>query len=213
MQWAGTEYENSLRSAGYMRVAGIDEVGRGPLAGPVVACAMMLPEDHGIVGLADSKLLTNEQRRELVPQILGRAVAWGIGVIDSTEIDRINIFQATLAAMRLAMSKIECDALIVDGKHRIPGLDVHQQATPKADAMSVSVAAASIVAKVTRDDMMTDLDPTYPGYGFAQHKGYATKSHFDALVRLGPCPIHRQTFLGPWRGRQEQGTLEFSEPD
>jgi len=204
---AGTHIEADLRKQGFLRVAGIDEVGRGPLAGPVVACGVVLPEDCVLPGVADSKLLSDAQRRRLFPEILKCALAWGVGRVDTPEIDRVNILQATFAAMRLALANIECDAVIVDGGHTIPGLTLYQEARPGADGQSLSVAAASIVAKVTRDDMMQDFDRTYPGYGFALHKGYATPAHFEALDRLGPCPIHRLSFLGRWRERQRQSAL------
>ena len=208
LKWAGTEYEKALRSAGYIRVAGVDEVGRGPLAGPVVACALMLPADAELPGVTDSKQLSDAARRSVLPRILESAVAFGVGVVDSDEIDRINILQATFAAMRKALEHIECDALIVDGRLSIPGVDSFQMPRAGADAQSLTVAAASIVAKVTRDDFMSGLDQTYPGYGFGAHKGYATRAHFDALDRLGPCAVHRQSFLGRWRLRKSQAELE-----
>jgi ribonuclease HII len=209
MRTAGTHYEEALRRAGYLRVAGVDEVGRGPLAGPVVACAVVLPDEFEIDGLADSKLLTDARRRTLAPRILERALAYGVGMIDSAEIDRVNILQATFAAMRLALANIECDALIVDGRLALPGVDPFQLVRPKADADSVSVAAASILAKVTRDDLMKNIDCDYPGYGFALHKGYATRAHFEALDRLGPCALHRLSFLGRWRERRAQAALPW----
>jgi len=208
MRRAGTEYEEALRGAGYLRVAGVDEVGRGPLAGPVVACAVMLQSHVDLPGVTDSKLLSDAARRRLLPKILENAVAFGVGVIDSVEIDRINILQATFAAMRNALAHIECDALIVDGRLSIPGVAHFQMPRPGADFDSLSVAAASIVAKVTRDDLMSELDCEYPGYGFAAHKGYATRAHFEALDRLGPCAVHRQSFLVRWRLRKSQVGLE-----
>jgi ribonuclease HII len=206
---AGSHLEEILRRQGYLRVAGTDEVGRGPLAGPVVASAVMLPEGCTIEGVADSKLLSDEQRRSVLPEILKCALAYGLGSVDAAEIDRINILQASFEAMRLALAHIDCDAVIVDGRHAIPRLDLFQLAQPKADRHSISVAAASIVAKVTRDDVMLDFDRLYPGYGFALHKGYATPQHFDALERLGPSPIHRESFLHKWRERKLQGVLEL----
>jgi ribonuclease HII len=175
----------------------------------VVACAVMLPDDVRVLGLADSKLLSDALRRRLLPRILESALSYGLGVVDPAEIDRVNILQATFSAMRLALARIDCDALIVDGGQVIPGLGVHQHAAPRADATSVSVAAASIVAKVTRDDLMKELESRYPGYGFASHKGYATRAHFEALDRLGPCAAHRQSFLVRWRERRAQTTLAW----
>lgn len=207
--FAGTEIESALRRQGFLRVAGVDEVGRGPLAGPVVACAVMLPEDCLLDGVADSKQLSDGERRRLFPEILKHAQAWGVGRVDTSEIDRVNILQATFGAMRLALAGIECDAVIVDGRHTIPGVGLHQLARPGADGQSLSVAAASIVAKVTRDDMMLEFERAYPGYGFALHKGYATPAHFEALDRLGPCPIHRDSFLHRWRERRAQSVLEW----
>ena len=204
---AGSHLEEALRRQGYLRVAGTDEVGRGPLAGPVVACAVVLPDGCTIDGVIDSKLLSDEQRRGVLPAIFKCALAYGVGSVDAGEIDRINILQASFEAMRLALAHIECDALIVDGRHAIPRLDLFQLAQPKADRDSISVAAASIVAKVTRDDIMLDFERLYPGYGFALHKGYATPQHFGALDRLGPCPIHRKSFLHKWRERKLQGVL------
>jgi len=207
---AGTEIETALRRRGYACVAGVDEVGRGPLAGPVVACAVVLPADCRLPGVTDSKLLTDAQRRRLAPLIMTEASSFGIGSVDNREIDRVNILQASLEAMRLALGHMNIDAVIVDGRHRIPGLSVHQIAQPKADSASLSVAAASILAKVNRDDMMLEFDRTYPGYGFASHKGYAAARHFEALDELGPCAIHRETFLVKWRERNRQVAMDLS---
>jgi ribonuclease HII len=207
---AGTEIETDLRRQGFTCIAGTDEVGRGPLAGPVVACAVVLPAECHLAGVTDSKLLSDAQRRRLAPLIMKEAVAYGMGVVDAAEIDRINILQAAFVAMRLALGHITTDAVIVDGAHRIPGLSVHQVAQPKADSASLSVACASILAKVTRDDMMLEFDGMYPGYGFASHKGYAAARHFEALDELGPCAIHRGTFLVKWRERNRQMAMDLS---
>lgn len=207
LKLAGSHLEATLRMQGFGRVAGTDEVGRGPLAGPVVACAVVLPDGCSIDGVADSKQLSDPERRRLLPEILENALAYGVGSVDAAEIDRINILQASFEAMRLALAHVECDAVIVDGRQTIPGLDLFQLAQPKADVDSLSVAAASIIAKVTRDDMMIDLDGRFPGYGFTDHKGYATPAHFAALDLLGPCPIHRESFLHRWRERKLQGVL------
>ena len=191
-------------------VAGLDEAGRAPLAGPVVSSCVVwegLPPVREKVN--DSKLLTDEQRRRLLPAILECAVAHGLGCVEPEEIDRINILQASLKAMRLALESMECDAVIVDGRHPIPGVDIFQHVQPKADSTSLSVAAASIIAKVTRDDMMVELDRRYPGYDLAFHKGYATHAHFEALDQLGPCPVHRQTFLVRWREFRKQQRLSL----
>jgi len=209
VRWATFDLETQLESRGFSRIAGVDEVGRGPLAGPVVAAAVILPDHFELEGVADSKLLTDQQRRTLLPDILAQAEAIGVGTVHSDEIDAINILQATFAAMRQALADVAADAILVDGRQTIPGIDAEQVARPKADRHSLSVAAASIVAKVIRDDMMADADRQFPGYGFAGHKGYATAEHFVALERQGPCAIHRQSFLAKWRERQAQAVLEL----
>jgi len=209
VRWATFDLETRLESRGFSRIAGVDEVGRGPLAGPVVAAAVILPNHFELEGVADSKLLTDQQRRTLLPGILAQAEAIGVGMVHSDEIDAINILQATFAAMRQALADVAADAILVDGRQTIPGIDAEQVARPKADRHSLSVAAASIVAKVIRDDMMADADRQFPGYGFAGHKGYATAEHFVALERQGPCAIHRQSFLAKWRERQAQAVLEL----
>jgi len=206
---ASFDIERQLVSKGFSRIAGVDEVGRGPLAGPVVAAAVVLPIRFKLDGVTDSKLLTDSQRRTLLPDILAQATSVGTGFIHNDRIDAINILQATFAAMRQALADVVADALIVDGRQVIPGVDIEQIARPKADRHSLSVAAASIVAKVLRDDMMMAAHRQFPGYGFDQHKGYATPEHFAALDLLGPCAIHRQTFLAKWRERQAQTVLEF----
>jgi ribonuclease HII len=205
----GRELEDHLRRSGCRRIAGVDEVGRGPLAGPVVAAAVVLKPGVDIPDVTDSKLLTNQVRRRLVPEIIRQSEAVGVGMVREWEIDRINILQATFAAMRQALSRVEADGVIVDGTQKIPGIDLPQLAQPKADRESHSVAAASIVAKVIRDDLMIHYDGRYPVYGFAQHKGYATPEHFAALDLHGPCELHRQSFLLRWRERSAQAALAF----
>lgn len=187
--------EQAARQKGFMRVAGIDEAGRGPLAGPVVAAAVILPDDFDITGVDDSKKLTPKTRDRLFERICTQALAVGSGVVDSAEIDRINILRAALKAMALAVDKISPlpDFLIIDGPYKIPHA-LPQQAVISGDSLSVSIACASIVAKVTRDRMMERYDEEFPGYNFKKHKGYGTKEHCLALRDLGPTPIHRRSF-------------------
>lgn len=180
----------------YGLVCGIDEVGRGPLAGPVVAGAVILPRDSRILYLNDSKKLTEKRRELLYDEIMEKAVAVGIGVVSHERIDEINILQATYEAMRQAVGKLDPspDVLLNDAV-TIPGIMKMQVPIIKGDAKSVSIAAASIVAKVTRDRMMTAMDEKYPGYSFASNKGYGSAAHIAALKELGPCEIHRRTFI------------------
>lgn len=178
-------------------ICGIDEVGRGPLAGPVYAGAVILPADAEILYLNDSKKLTEKRREQLNQEIREKAVAVGIGAVEAARIDEIGIVPATLEAMTQAVSELSVapDLLFVDAL-RIPQLaQIPQVSIIKGDAKSVSIAAASIVAKVARDRLMMELDEQYPGYGFARNKGYGTKEHIEALKRLGPCPIHRRSFI------------------
>lgn len=188
-------YENEYRKMGY--VCGIDEVGRGPLAGPVVAGAVILPENHGILYLNDSKQLSAKKREELYDIIMERALAVGIGMVSPARIDEINILQATYEAMREAISKlkIQPDVLLNDAV-TIPEVNIRQVPIIKGDAKSVSIAAASIVAKVTRDRLMEEYDKILPGYGFCSNKGYGSSEHIVALKELGPTPIHRKSFIG-----------------
>jgi len=191
-------------------VAGIDEAGRGPLAGPVVAAAVIIGADRRIRGLADSKLLTPEQRETLFSVISERAIAVGIGIVDHLTIDRINILQATRVAMAEALAGlIVAPDLVITDFVALSGLTCPQRNLVDGDARCASVAAASIIAKVTRDRLMLDADHNFPEYGFARHKGYATPEHLAALDRLGPCPLHRRTFAGVWR----QGELFVLEKD
>ncbi len=182
---------------GYRRACGVDEVGRGPLAGPVVAAAVILPPGAVLEGLDDSKRLTPRARSELVPRIRQAAVAVAVGVAGPGEIDRLNIHRATLAAMVRAVRSLGVapDLLLVDGVHRLP-LDLPQETLVGGDGRSLAIAAASVIAKEHRDALMAAFDRQYPGYGFARHKGYPTAAHREALRRLGPCPIHRASFRG-----------------
>lgn len=182
--------------AQYRYICGIDEAGRGPLCGPVVAGAVILPKDCDILYINDSKKLSEKMREVLYDEITKRAVAWGVGIVSPQRIDEINILQATYEAMRAAIDKLKVtpDILFNDAV-TIPGVDILQVPFVKGDAKSQSIAAASIIAKVTRDRMMEEYDKMYPEYGFAGHKGYGTKAHYEALRKYGPCPIHRKSFL------------------
>ena len=188
------EYERKYESEGY--VCGIDEVGRGPLAGPVVACACILPKDCNILYINDSKKLSKKKREELYDIIMKEAVAVGIGYNSPERIDEINILQATFEAMREAISKLSVtpDILLNDAV-TIPGVDIKQVPIIKGDAKSISIGAASIVAKVTRDRLMEDYDKLFPEYGFASNMGYGTAVHIKAIKEIGPCPIHRRSFI------------------
>lgn len=190
-------FEKMALAGGHGRVAGIDEAGRGPLAGPVVAAAVILPETFDPGGVTDSKKLTPAGRERLYDYVYDRAVAVGIGIVDAVEIDRINILQASLLAMALATENLHpaSEYLLIDGTFEI-AFDLPQRAIPGGDALSVSIGAASIVAKVTRDRLMVRYDQDFPQFGFARHKGYPTRAHRDAIRRHGCCPIHRKTFRG-----------------
>lgn len=187
-------YEEQYASCSY--ICGIDEVGRGPLAGPVVAGAVILPKDHTILYLNDSKKLSEKKRELLYDEIMEHAVATGIGMVGPARIDEINILQATHEAMRMAIEnlKIKPDVLLNDAV-TIPEVEIPQVPIIKGDAKSISIAAASIIAKVTRDRLMKEYDQVIPGYDFAGNKGYGTKAHLEGLRRLGPSPIHRRTFI------------------
>jgi ribonuclease HII len=207
---ASYRYEGQARRAGIGLVAGVDEAGRGPLAGPVVAAAVIIDPGRRVKGLRDSKLLTPARREELFAIISERARAIGVGIVDHETIDRINILRATEAAMLEALSRLAVPPdLVITDFVRLAPLPCPQKNLVGGDARCASVAAASIVAKVTRDHMMLELDAKYPDYGFARHKGYATPEHLTALDRLGPCPIHRRTFAGVWR----QGELFLLEDE
>ena len=195
-------YENEAFSEGFETVCGVDEAGRGPLAGPVCAAAVILPKGLVIDGLNDSKKLTDKKRRELYDVITQSAVSYGIAMATEQEIDEINILQATFLAMQRALDKlaVKPDLALIDG-NRAKDFGLPVRTIVKGDSLSASIAAASILAKVTRDRLMEQLDAQYPQYGFAIHKGYGTKRHYAALREYGPCEIHRRTFLkkfGPW---------------
>jgi ribonuclease HII len=190
-------FEKQARSNGYKMVAGVDEAGRGPLAGPVVSAAVVLPESFDVPGINDSKKLSEKKREALFPVIQTQAIAFGIGLSDHEEIDRINILQASLLSMKRAVEDLQMtpDYLLIDGKFTIDST-IDQRSVIKGDALSLSIAAASILAKVTRDRIMADLDVKYPQYGLKRHKGYPTKAHKEAILAHGPCPIHRKSFKG-----------------
>ncbi len=188
-------YEREYRSYGL--VCGIDEAGRGPLAGPVVAGAVILPEDCEILYLNDSKKLSEKKREELYEEIKEKAVAWAVGMASPARIDEINILQATYEAMTQAVSQLTpAPQVALNDAVRIPQLDIMQVPIIKGDAKSVSIAAASIMAKVTRDRLMKEYDAVMPQYGFASHKGYGSAAHIDAIRKYGPSPIHRRSFIG-----------------
>jgi len=191
------DFEIFTRQRGYTAIAGIDEAGRGPLAGPVIAAAVILPATFDLPGLTDSKKLTHRQRQELYPQICRQARAFAIGLSSAATIDRVNILQGTLLAMQLAVTRltIPADYLLVDGISKIP-LGTPQLAIKQGDSRSLSIAAASVIAKVVRDRIMCVFDRHYPQYGFAEHKGYGTSAHLAAITRFGPSPLHRKTFRG-----------------
>ena len=188
------EYENRL--ADVELICGIDEAGRGPLAGPVVAGACILPRGLDIFYLNDSKKLSEKRREELYAVIKEKAVAWGVGIVDQTVIDEINILQATYLAMRTAIKAMDVvPGMLLNDAVTIPGIDIPQLPIIHGDAKSVSIAAASILAKVTRDHIMLEYDKKYPEYGFAKHKGYGTSEHISVIKSIGPCEIHRRTFI------------------
>ena len=194
------EIEDSL---GLHLICGVDEAGRGPLAGPVYAAAVILPPNLEIPGLTDSKKLSDKKRRELFPVIQEQAVAYGIGLASEQEIDEINILQATFLAMRRALDQLTVrpEIALIDGNRETDfGLPV--KTVVKGDSLSANIAAASILAKVTRDNLMVELAQQYPEYGFEIHKGYGTKAHYEALRTYGPCPIHRKTFLKKFYGEK-----------
>lgn len=191
-----TEIERSCREKGFKCIAGVDEAGRGPLAGPVFAAAVILPENCFIPGLNDSKKLSEKKREELFDIICEKAVSYCIANISHERIDEINILNATFEAMNNAVNGLDVtpDYVLIDG-NRIKGMDVAHETVVKGDAKSVSIAAASILAKVSRDRVMYDAAKQYPQYGFDKHKGYGTKAHCEAILKYGPCKIHRRTFL------------------
>jgi ribonuclease HII len=190
------EFEQQWYAQGYRLIAGLDEVGRGPLAGPVVAAAVILPQGCSIDNIDDSKRLTESQRLDFAAKIMDLAEAVGIGIVSEKVIDQINILQASLQAMMMAIDKlnVQPDSLLLDAV-TLPDCTLPQCGIIKGDQKSVSIAAASIIAKVYRDNLMRDYDSQYPVYGFAQHKGYATKQHIAAIKQFGLCQIHRKTFV------------------
>ena len=197
-------YERELRAAGKRYIAGVDEVGRGPLAGPVVAACVVLPEDFDVLGVDDSKKLSEKKREQLYDAILSEALAYGIGMQDNASIDEINILEATKEAMRCAIIEAEqrlrektgcgIDHILIDAL-TLREIAIPQTGIIKGDSASLSIAAASILAKVTRDRMMVEYDSIYPGYAFAKNKGYGTKAHYEGLQAQGMTPIHRRSFL------------------
>ena len=190
-------YEHAAFEKGFDLICGVDEAGRGPLAGPVCAAAVILPRDLEIEGLNDSKKLSDKRRRTLYDIITEQAIAYGIAMVDEKTIDEINILQATFLAMRQAVEQLSVkpSLALVDGNREPDFGDVPVQTIIKGDSLSANIAAASILAKVTRDRFMEEQDAIYPQYGFAVHKGYGTQAHYAALREYGPCPIHRMTFL------------------
>ena len=194
------EFERDLRKQGISLIAGIDEVGRGPLAGPVVAACVVLPEDFDVLGVDDSKKLSEKKRESLYDEILSRAVCYGIGSVDNETIDEINILQATRRAMKQAVEEAESmlgrplEHLLIDAL-KLEDVPRPQTSIIKGDARSLSIAAASIVAKVYRDRLMVEYSSKYPGYAFEKNKGYGTKAHYEGIREQGTCPIHRMSFL------------------
>lgn len=197
------EIEEEYFAQGIQVICGVDEAGRGPLAGPVCAAAVILPAGIEIPGLNDSKKLTDKRRRELFPVIKEKAIAYGIGLASHEEIDRINILQATFLAMQRAMDALQVkpELALIDG-NREKDFGIPVKTVVKGDSRSANIAAASVLAKVTRDDLMLQMAQTYPQYGFEVHKGYGTKAHYEALRAHGPSPIHRMTFLKKFYGTE-----------
>jgi ribonuclease HII len=192
-------FEQEIWATGITRIAGVDEAGMSPLAGPVVAGAVILPIGFRLVGVDDSKKLDAKERERLAPEIKAKAIAWGVGVVSHEEIDRLNIYRAGLLALRRAVEALSPvpEHLLIDAR-KLKELAIPQHAIVRGDSLSLSIAAASIVAKTTRDAMMVELDGQYPGYGFAKHKGYPVAEHVEAIARLGVCAVHRRSF-GPVR--------------
>jgi ribonuclease HII len=202
-------YEKKAWDAGAIMVAGVDEVGRGSLFGPVVAAAVILERGYRIRGLRDSKLLLPERREQLAPRIREHAVAWAVAAVDAARIDQINIYHASRLAMREAVLRLHpaADHLLIDALRL--DCELSQRAIIHGDALSVSIAAASILAKVERDRMMCEWDAVFPEYGLASHKGYSTPQHLAALLEHGPTPLHRQSFAPVWSNPVEQEVLVF----
>ncbi len=188
-------FEQEAYQRGFKAVAGIDEVGRGPIAGPVVAGAVILPQNFFLAGVNDSKKLSASKREFLAREIKQQALSWAVTYIFCPRLDEINIYQATIEAMKLAVANLnpQPDFLLIDAM-KLSDINIKQQSIIKGDTLSMSIACASIIAKVERDNLMQSLDEIYPGYGFAQHKGYATRGHIEALITNGPCSLHRVSF-------------------
>lgn len=191
------EYENQLRSKGFEFICGIDEAGRGPLAGPVVVASVIMPADSIIEGVNDSKKVSEKKREKLYDLILEEAISYGVGIIGQDEIDDINILNATKKSLTMSLKELDKkpDLIIVDALTHIDTLGIPYESIIKGDAKCYSIAAASIIAKVTRDRIMREWDKVYPQYGFATHKGYGTAAHIKAIKEYGPCPLHRKTFI------------------
>jgi len=190
------EYESKASAMGYGNICGVDEAGRGPLAGPVYAAAVILPQGLVIEGLNDSKKLSEKKRELLYDKVIENAIAWSVGVATEQEIDEVNILQATYLAMRRAVEGLEVKAgyALIDG-NRMPPLSIDGETVIKGDALSMSIAAASIIAKVSRDRFMLELDEKYPEYQFSKHKGYGTALHYEMIEKYGISPVHRRSFL------------------
>lgn len=191
-----SEYEKKGYENGYKYIAGIDEAGRGPLAGPVVAAAVILPEGCLVEGVNDSKKLSEKKREKLYDDIVQNATAWGVGIVDNNVIDEINILNATRRAMHMAIEelKVKPDYILIDAEKKVDTNGIPYLPIIKGDALSISIGAASIIAKVTRDRMMREYDKIFPMYGFEKHKGYGTKAHVEAIKENGLCMIHRKSF-------------------
>ena len=191
------EIEKELYKNGIKRICGIDEAGRGPLAGPVVVAAVIMPEDSFLEGVNDSKKVSEKKREKLYDEITSTAIAWSVGIIDQKEIDDINILNATKKGLTTVLKELceKPDIILVDALTGIDTLGIPYQSIIKGDAKSYSIAAASIIAKVTRDRIMRQCDEIYPEYGFEKHKGYGTKAHIEVIKTKGICPIHRKTFV------------------
>lgn len=191
------QYENDLRNKGYKYICGIDEAGRGPLAGPVVVASVIMPANSIIEGVNDSKKVSEKKREKLYDLILEEAISYGVGIIGQDEIDEINILNATKKGLTMSLQELtqKPDLIIVDALTHIDTLGIPYESIIKGDAKCYSISAASIIAKVTRDRIMREWDKVYPQYGFAQHKGYGTSAHINAIKEFGPCPLHRKSFI------------------
>lgn len=191
------QYENDLRNKCYKYICGIDEAGRGPLAGPVVVASVIMPANSMIEGVNDSKKVSEKKREKLYDLILEEAISYGVGIIGQDEIDEINILNATKKGLTMSLQELtqKPDLIIVDALTHIDTLGIPYESIIKGDAKCYSISAASIIAKVTRDRIMREWDKVYPQYGFAQHKGYGTSAHINAIKEFGPCPLHRKAFI------------------